>query len=65
MEPESSSEQQDPTQTLTPEHPLEEVLQSTDLGTPEEESSQHEGEHQPLQESGKKKPQQEAEIWAK
>nr|XP_006981288.2 zinc finger protein 202 isoform X1 [Peromyscus maniculatus bairdii]XP_042136626.1 zinc finger protein 202 isoform X1 [Peromyscus maniculatus bairdii]XP_042136627.1 zinc finger protein 202 isoform X1 [Peromyscus maniculatus bairdii]XP_042136628.1 zinc finger protein 202 isoform X1 [Peromyscus maniculatus bairdii] len=51
VEPESSSEQQDPTQTLTPEHPLEEVLQSTDLGTPEEESSQHEGEHQPLQES--------------
>ncbi|XP_059123642.1 zinc finger protein 202 isoform X1 [Peromyscus eremicus] len=50
-EPESSSEQQDPTQTLTPEQPHEEALQSTDLGTPEQESSQHEGEHQPLQES--------------
>lgn len=55
MEPESSSEQQDPTQTLTPEQPHEEALQSTDLGTLEQESLQHEGEHQPLQESGRKK----------
>ncbi|OBS59196.1 hypothetical protein A6R68_09680, partial [Neotoma lepida] len=65
VEPESSSEQQDPTQTLSPEQPHEEALQSTDMGTPEQESLQHEGEHQPLQDSGRKRPQQEAEIWAK
>ncbi|XP_021508492.1 zinc finger protein 202 [Meriones unguiculatus] len=51
VEPESSSEQQDPTLILTPEQPHEEALHSTDLGTPEQESLQLEGEHQLLQES--------------
>ncbi|XP_027297575.1 zinc finger protein 202 isoform X2 [Cricetulus griseus] len=60
-EPESFSEQQDPTQTLTPEQPHEEALQSTDLGTLEQESLQHEGEHQPLQESVPRDPDLPAE----
>lgn len=51
MEPESSNEQQEPTQTLTAEQPHEEALRSTDLGTLEQESLQHEGERLPLLES--------------
>ncbi|XP_028611612.1 zinc finger protein 202 [Grammomys surdaster] len=51
LEPDSSSEQQEPTQTLTTEQPHEEALRSTDMGTPEQESLQHEGEHPPLLES--------------
>ncbi|XP_032765740.1 zinc finger protein 202 isoform X3 [Rattus rattus] len=50
VEPEAS-EQQEPTQTLTAEQPREEALRSTDLGTLEQESLQHEGERLPLPES--------------
>lgn len=62
-EPESPSELQDPTQTLTPEESHEETTQSPDLGAPEEQSLCHELEFQPLQESGGK-PQQKGGVVA-